>query len=134
MASIGDLGPTRGARGGVNELDKETQSIHSVTIRIHSSEQGNVIGPSVVKDITFWGGLCLLICNTTGPGSVSLPHVAQSAGWIPTLLGFLLVGLLSYLSSLFICEAMTEYPGNDRFQANVSVHSKNDISMVLYDS
>ncbi|KAG0215659.1 hypothetical protein BGX28_008905 [Mortierella sp. GBA30] len=76
-------------------------------------------GTSVVKDISFWGGLALLICNTTGPGSVTLPLVSQQAGWLPTLIGFVLVGILSYLSSMFVCEAMTEIPGNDHFQANV---------------
>ncbi|KAI1319074.1 hypothetical protein EDD11_004963 [Mortierella claussenii] len=55
----------------------------------------------------------------TGPGVVTLPIVAQSAGWFPTLLGFGIVGILSTLSSLFICEAMTEVPGNEFFQSNV---------------
>ncbi|KAF9348144.1 hypothetical protein BGX34_002657 [Mortierella sp. NVP85] len=55
----------------------------------------------------------------TGPGLVTLPIVAQSAGWLPTLLGFGLAATLSSLSSLFICEAMTEVPGNDHFQSNV---------------
>ncbi|KAG0015994.1 hypothetical protein BGZ80_009500 [Entomortierella chlamydospora] len=55
----------------------------------------------------------------TGPGLVTLPIVAQSAGWLPTVLGFLVIGLLSTLSSLFICEAMTEVPGNEYFQSNV---------------
>ncbi|KAG0245323.1 hypothetical protein BGX31_007521 [Mortierella sp. GBA43] len=99
-----------------NAVDGETPSC--VSVSIHSRAE-DVIVPTVVKDITFWGGFCLLICNTTGPGSVSLPQIALSAGWIPTLIGFILIGFLSYLSSLFICEAMTEYPGNDHFQANV---------------
>ncbi|KAF9315555.1 hypothetical protein BG003_002908 [Podila horticola] len=55
----------------------------------------------------------------TGPGLVTIPVVAQSAGWLPTILGFGLVALLSTLSSLFICEAMTEVPGNEYFQSNV---------------
>ncbi|KAF9565984.1 hypothetical protein EC968_003953 [Mortierella alpina] len=95
----------------------------SVSVRSHASsvqgEPASSSGHKVVKDISFWGGLALLICNTTGPGSVTLPLVAHSAGWVPTLVGFLLIGSLSYLSSMFICEAMTEVPGNDHFQANV---------------
>ncbi|KAI7827514.1 hypothetical protein BC939DRAFT_378198, partial [Gamsiella multidivaricata] len=71
------------------------------------------------KDISFWGGLALLISNMTGPGLVTLPIVAQSAGWLPTVLVFGLVGILSALSSLFICEAMTEVPGNEHLQSNV---------------
>ncbi|KAF9912320.1 hypothetical protein BX616_010354 [Lobosporangium transversale] len=90
-------------------------SIHSHVSSLNDPRATN----TVVKDITFWGGLSLLICNTTGPGATSLPLVAQNAGWVPTLIGFLLVGLLSYLSCMFICEAMAEVPGNDHFQANV---------------
>ena len=76
--------------------------------------------PDPIKDISFWGGLALLISNMTGPGIVTLPIVAQSAGWLPTLIAFAVVGMLSTLSSLFICEAMTEVPGNEYFQSNVS--------------
>ncbi|KAF9188017.1 hypothetical protein BGZ51_000890 [Haplosporangium sp. Z 767] len=72
-----------------------------------------------IKDISFWGGMALLISNMTGPGLVTLPIVAQSAGWLPTLFGFGVVATLSMLSSLFICEAMTEVPGNEYFQSNV---------------
>ncbi|OAQ31002.1 hypothetical protein K457DRAFT_17843 [Linnemannia elongata AG-77] len=95
----------------------------SVTIGSHGSNETGTnsvaTATTVAKDISFWGGLCLLICNTTGPGVVTLPLVAQSAGWVPTVFGFALVGVLSYLSSLFVCEAMTEVPGNERYQANV---------------
>ncbi|KAF9385987.1 hypothetical protein BGX21_000921, partial [Mortierella sp. AD011] len=90
------------------------------SIRSHvSSFQNTRFDPDPVKDISFWGGLALLISNMTGPGLVTLPIVAQSAGWLPTVLGFLVIGLLSTLSSLFICEAMTEVPGNEYFQSNV---------------
>ncbi|KAK3819864.1 MAG: hypothetical protein J3Q66DRAFT_311615 [Benniella sp.] len=92
----------------------------SSSIRSHVSSFQNVrFDPDPIKDISFWGGLALLISNMTGPGLVTLPIVAQSAGWLPTLLGFGLAATLSSLSSLFICEAMTEVPGNDHFQSNV---------------
>ncbi|KAF9197914.1 hypothetical protein BGZ49_001450 [Haplosporangium sp. Z 27] len=83
------------------------------------SANGEPARATVVKDITFWGGLCLLICNTTGPGAVSLPLIAQSSGWVPTVIGFVVIGFLSYLSSVFIGEAMTDVPGNEQFQENV---------------
>lgn len=86
-----------------------------------SDETSDNTSSTSVKDISFLGGLALFICSTTGPGVVSLPLVAQSAGWIPTLACFILVGFLSFLSSMFICEAMTNVPGNDRFQSNVRV-------------
>ncbi|KAG0208875.1 hypothetical protein BGX28_000274 [Mortierella sp. GBA30] len=98
-----------------------TSSHRSISsVRSHVSTFQNVrFDPDPIKDISFWGGLALLISNMTGPGLVTLPIVAQSAGWLPTVLGFVLVGILSTLSSLFICEAMTEVPGNEYFQSNV---------------
>lgn len=104
-------------------LRQEQDQDVSVTIGLHVSNgtgtNSAATVATVAKDISFWGGLCLLICNTTGPGVVTLPLVAQSAGWVPTVIGFALVGVLSYLSSMFVCEAMTEVPGNERYQANV---------------
>jgi len=134
MAYISDFGTgghdggtlkssSSGTRSGGNEEGFDAQSGAGISIRSLSFTGQGVTVPTVVKDITFWGGLCLLICNNTGPGAVNLPLVAQSAGWIPALIGFLLVGSLSFLSSVFICEAMTEVPDNDHFQNNVSVNS-----------
>ncbi|KAF9965041.1 hypothetical protein BGZ70_005512 [Mortierella alpina] len=87
-----------------------------------------------IKDISFWGGTALLISNMTGPGLVTLPIVAQSAGWLPTVLGFVLVATLSTLSSLFICEAMTEVPGNEYFQSNTTNIASIAVSAQLFDN
>ncbi|KAG0352282.1 hypothetical protein BG005_008263 [Podila minutissima] len=108
---------SRNSRGTsiLSSSRRSVQSIHS-----HVSTFQNVrFEPDPIKDISFWGGVALLISNMTGPGLVTIPVVAQSAGWLPTILGFGLVALLSTLSSLFICEAMTEVPGNEYFQSNV---------------
>ncbi|KAG0281678.1 hypothetical protein BGZ95_000531 [Linnemannia exigua] len=107
---------------GASPLHRQ-QSV-PITTSLHESNEAGEAKPivtvtAVAKDISFWGGLCLLICNTTGPGVVTLPLVAQSGGWVPTVFGFALVGVLSFLSCMFVCEAMTEVPGNDRYQANV---------------
>ncbi|KAG0344989.1 hypothetical protein BG004_004036, partial [Podila humilis] len=103
---------------GTSIISSSRFSVQS--IRSHVSSFQNVrFEPEPIKDISFCGGIALLISNMTGPGLVTIPVVAQSAGWLPTLLGFGLVALLSTLSSLFICEAMTEVPGNEYFQANV---------------
>lgn len=109
---------SRNSQGSIlSSSRRSVQSIHS-----HVSTFQNVrFEPDPIKDISFWGGMALLISNMTGPGLVTIPVVAQSAGWLPTVLGFSLVALLSTLSSLFICEAMTEVPGNEFFQSNVSV-------------
>ncbi|KAF9935288.1 hypothetical protein FBU30_004863 [Linnemannia zychae] len=96
----------------------------ATSIRSHVSTFQNVrFDPDPIKDISFWGGMALLISNMTGPGLVTLPIVAQSAGWLPTILAFGVVSLLSSLSSLFICEAMTEVPGNEYFQSNVEFNN-----------
>ncbi|KAG0211121.1 hypothetical protein BGX33_004509 [Mortierella sp. NVP41] len=96
----------------------------AASIRSHVSTFQNVrFDPDPIKDISFWGGMALLISNMTGPGLVTLPIVAQSAGWLPTILAFGVVSLLSSLSSLFICEAMTEVPGNEHFQSNVEFNN-----------
>lgn len=109
---------SRNSQGSIlSSSRRSVQSVHS-----HVSTFQNVrFEPDPIKDISFWGGMALLISNMTGPGLVTIPAVAQSAGWLPTILGFGLVALLSTLSSLFICEAMTEVPGNEFFQSNVSV-------------
>ncbi|KAG0058649.1 hypothetical protein BGZ90_004850 [Linnemannia elongata] len=96
----------------------------ATSIKSHVSTFQNVrFDPDPIKDISFWGGLALLISNMTGPGLVTLPIVAQSAGWLPTLVAFGVVSLLSSLSSLFICEAMTQVPGNEHFQSNVEFNN-----------
>ncbi|KAG0379638.1 hypothetical protein BGX24_012353 [Mortierella sp. AD032] len=96
----------------------------ATSIKSHVSTFQNVrFDPDPIKDISFWGGLALLISNMTGPGLVTLPIVAQSAGWLPTIIAFGVVSLLSSLSSLFICEAMTEVPGNEHFQSNVEFNN-----------
>ncbi|KAG0223756.1 hypothetical protein BGW41_005375 [Actinomortierella wolfii] len=90
------------------------------TVHSHVSDFQNVrFDPDPAKDISLWGGIALLISNMTGPGLVTVPIIAQQAGWLPTIAVFALIGLLSSLSSLFICEAMTEVPGNEYFQSNV---------------
>lgn len=99
---------------------RSNRSVNSIPSHI-SAFQNVRFNPEPIKDISFWGGLSLLISNMTGPGIVTLPVVAQSSGWLPTILGFCIVGFLSSLSSLFICEAMTEVPGNERFQSNVGL-------------
>ncbi|KAG0030012.1 hypothetical protein BGZ81_003166 [Podila clonocystis] len=104
-------------RSSIDNIDSP-----SFSIRNDSNSEGETVvntSSASVKDISFLGGLALFICSTTGSGVVSLPLIAQSAGWIPTLVCFVLVGFLSYLSSMFICEAMTNVPGNDKFQSNI---------------
>ncbi|KAF9433578.1 hypothetical protein BGZ76_009261 [Entomortierella beljakovae] len=123
---------TSGSNGNDN-YSQHAPSINEWRASTEVSVKSHVGGPiqiSAVKDITFWGGLALIICNTAGPGSFTLPTIAQSAGWIPTVIGFVLVGYLSYLSSMFTCEAMTLVPGNEQFQENVRNTHKSGLELV----
>ncbi|KNC96338.1 uncharacterized protein SPPG_08240 [Spizellomyces punctatus DAOM BR117] len=71
------------------------------------------------KTISFFGGVCLLINGMTGPGVPFTPATFQQSGWFfPTIL-FIIFGLVSALSILFIIEAMQAVPGNKHFQGTV---------------
>ncbi|TPX60874.1 hypothetical protein SpCBS45565_g07390 [Spizellomyces sp. 'palustris'] len=71
------------------------------------------------KTISFFGGVCLLINGMTGPGVPFTPATFQQSGWLfPTIL-FVIFGLVSALSILFIIEAMQAVPGNKHFQGTV---------------
>ncbi|KAI8908525.1 hypothetical protein EDD86DRAFT_276308 [Gorgonomyces haynaldii] len=71
------------------------------------------------KNIGYIGSISLLITSITGPGMVILPFVYQQAGWITPTLAFIVFGILATVASLFVCEALTRFPGNDSFQRNI---------------
>jgi hypothetical protein len=50
---------------------------------------------------------------------VILPYVFQTSGWVVPTLIFILFGSLAAISSLFIIEASSRFPGNENFQVNV---------------
>ncbi|KAJ3029296.1 hypothetical protein HDV00_009640, partial [Rhizophlyctis rosea] len=71
------------------------------------------------KNIAFTGGVSLLVSSVTGPGIITIPLIFQQAGWvIPTIL-FIAIAFLSGIGALFLLEAMTYFPGNEKFQLNV---------------
>ncbi|KAM9986825.1 hypothetical protein ACTFIY_011250 [Dictyostelium cf. discoideum] len=72
-----------------------------------------------LKSIGTFGGICLLIGNCTGPGMVNISYEFQQGGWILTLIGYLLMLILSSLAGLFIIESMSTIPGNSKFQLRV---------------
>jgi hypothetical protein len=65
------------------------------------------------------GSISLLVCSITGPGMVLIPMIYQDGGYLfPTAI-FLIVTLLSGISSLFVVESISRFPGNEHFQRNV---------------
>ena len=71
------------------------------------------------RTVGFWSSQALLIGSITGPGLVTIPVLYQTAGWFTPTLAFLLAACLSSLSALFICQVMSNIPGNDHFQAQI---------------
>ena len=66
--------------------------------------------------IGYWGGVCLLANNITGPGMVLIPSVFAQSGWLfPTIL-FVLTGSLSAISVLYLAKSLTLIPGNENLQ------------------
>ncbi len=73
-----------------------------------SGPQGHSIG--------YWGGVCLLANNITGPGMVFIPSVFAQSGWLfPTVL-FIVTGSLSAISVLYLAKSLTLIPGNEKLQ------------------
>lgn len=68
------------------------------------------------KDISFFGGVALLVNNITGPGLITIPLVYQQAGWLITTFVFLLVMALSSIAATMLCKAMSKVRGNENFQ------------------
>ncbi|KAH6566661.1 hypothetical protein BASA50_007167 [Batrachochytrium salamandrivorans] len=74
---------------------------------------------SYTKNIGYIGSISLLLTSITGPGIVAIPAVFQSAGWLIPTLAFIIIGILTGFSCLFVLEACSIFPGNDRFQRNI---------------
>ncbi len=71
------------------------------------------------KSITYWGGICLLSNNLTGPGMVLLPGLFAGAGLTFPLLVTLLIAALSSLSVLFVAKMIQSIPGNSGFSQRI---------------
>jgi amino acid permease len=71
------------------------------------------------KSITYWGGICLLSNNLTGPGMVLLPGLFAGAGLAFPLLVTLLIAVLSSLSVLFVAKMIQSIPGNSSFSQRI---------------
>ncbi|KAG9297692.1 hypothetical protein G9A89_011207 [Geosiphon pyriformis] len=55
----------------------------------------------------------------TGPGLVTIPLLFQNAGWLLSIIVFVVVTLLSGTAALLLCEALSKVPGNEKFQRKI---------------
>ncbi|RHZ56820.1 hypothetical protein Glove_396g60 [Diversispora epigaea] len=69
--------------------------------------------------ITFVGGMAVLISAMMGPGIVTIPLLFQTAGWLTSILMFVIAIMLSVSSALLLCEAISSIPGNKRFSKKI---------------
>eukprot|EP00056_Hartaetosiga_gracilis_P022065 m.28030 g.28030 ORF g.28030 m.28030 type:complete len:612 (-) comp9419_c0_seq1:127-1962(-) len=75
------------------------------------------------KTIGFFAGVALLINNITGPGVPSIPNMFVESGWLFPTLAFLIIWLMTSLSTTMYCEAMRNIPGNENFRDRVEYSS-----------
>eukprot|EP00899_Mesostigma_viride_P024530 jgi/Mesvir1/5261/Mv15376-RA.4 len=96
---------------------------------------------SVHNRITWFGTIALLVNNVVGPGLAAIPRVFQAAGWVPSITVMLFMTVLSYLSSLFLCETMLRIPGNKNYRKELEFlaiakhylsHAQYKITMLLF--
>ncbi|CEP14002.1 hypothetical protein [Parasitella parasitica] len=76
---------------------------------------------STVKGIGSFGSTALLVSSMTGPGLSTIPALFQQSGWAAPVFIFVVVAFLSGCSALFICEALSNIRGNEKFQAKVEL-------------
>ncbi|KAI9345764.1 hypothetical protein BD770DRAFT_437063 [Pilaira anomala] len=76
---------------------------------------------STTKGIGSFGSTALLVSSMTGPGLATIPALFQQSGWVAPIFIFITVAFLSGCSALFVCEALSNIRGNEKFQAKVEL-------------
>eukprot|EP00658_Telonema_sp_P-2_P068566 TRINITY_DN5749_c0_g3_i1.p1 TRINITY_DN5749_c0_g3~~TRINITY_DN5749_c0_g3_i1.p1 ORF type:complete len:567 (+),score=113.34 TRINITY_DN5749_c0_g3_i1:206-1906(+) len=71
------------------------------------------------KTMTYFGSICLIVNNVTGPGMLVLPIMFQHSGWFVPGVMFVAVTLISAVSCCAICDAIARMPGNRNFDKRV---------------
>lgn len=75
------------------------------------------------KTIGYFGGVCLLANNITGPGMVQLPQMFQQTGWAFAVIFIVFMAVFSGVTSLYLSKAISLMPGNDQFQHRAEFES-----------
>ncbi|KAI8084453.1 transmembrane amino acid transporter protein-domain-containing protein [Halteromyces radiatus] len=76
---------------------------------------------STTSGIGSFGSTALLVSSMTGPGLSTIPAMFQQSGWAAPVFIFIIVAFLSGCSALFVCEALSNIRGNEKFQAKVEL-------------
>ncbi|CAO3651330.1 unnamed protein product [Cunninghamella blakesleeana] len=76
---------------------------------------------SDTSGIGSFGSIALLVSSMTGPGLATIPAMYQQAGWAAPTFIFIIIAILSGCSALFVCEALSNIRGNEKFQAKVEL-------------
>ncbi|KAG1174804.1 hypothetical protein G6F70_002037 [Rhizopus microsporus] len=76
---------------------------------------------SEVKGIGSFGSTALLVSSMTGPGLSTIPPLFQQSGWVAPVFIFIILAILSGCSALFVCEALSNIKGNEKFQSKVEL-------------
>eukprot|EP00927_Polykrikos_kofoidii_P060257 TRINITY_DN5527_c0_g7_i1.p1 TRINITY_DN5527_c0_g7~~TRINITY_DN5527_c0_g7_i1.p1 ORF type:complete len:729 (+),score=94.57 TRINITY_DN5527_c0_g7_i1:328-2187(+) len=118
LIAVDALSALTSSAGEIEESKKERFAREALT-------QGNwdpgdlsesLLEPTSKKTIGFAGSVMLLINTIAGPTIVSMPALAQEAGWLPLLLVEVGVACFCVLCGLMVIDAMRRMPGNDNFQ------------------
>lgn len=75
--------------------------------------------PEESKTIGFLGGVMLLINNLAGPTIVSMPALAQEAGWLSIALVQGIVAVFACACGYMLLDAMRRMPGNSNFEQRI---------------
>jgi amino acid permease len=94
----------------------ENEKEETKHLEVQSTERGSIGGG---KDISFFGGISLLVNNLTGPALVTIPIIYQQAGWFTPTIVMLFIMIVSSLSASMLCEAITKISGNESFKNRV---------------
>ncbi|TPX51839.1 hypothetical protein SeLEV6574_g00006 [Synchytrium endobioticum] len=73
------------------------------------------------KKINSVGSVSLLVSSITGPGLVFVTVLYQQAGLVVPTLCFILVAIITSLTSLFLAEAVANFPRNERLERDVEL-------------
>ncbi|ORX56222.1 hypothetical protein DM01DRAFT_1303639 [Hesseltinella vesiculosa] len=73
------------------------------------------------KGIGAFGSTSLLVSSMTGPGLATIPAMFQQSGWLVPTIMFIVVGFFSGCAALFVCEALSNIRGNEKFQAKIEL-------------
>jgi amino acid permease len=71
------------------------------------------------KNIDMSGSWALTVNNVIGPAMMSIPHLFQAAGWLPTTVCIVMCTIGSSLCATFLADAISSIPGNENFDQNI---------------